>query len=149
MGESVSPSPDMDARRELVGERVTLRRELWAVLDLDPQTDRDLVETVRNLAGRAADLRAAVARRGIGVFCDAAGHYTAQADLVGSPNDEDWRCSHCARTELERQHAAAVALADELEYEATKSWRTAAEANACQHAAARLRTALGVTSDGQ
>ncbi|HEY9414074.1 MAG TPA: hypothetical protein VIQ30_04880 [Pseudonocardia sp.] len=32
----------------------TLRAELWAVLDREPQTDRDLVETVRNLRAELA-----------------------------------------------------------------------------------------------
>jgi len=47
--------------------------------------------------GELEDLHA-YRRATFGVTC-ANGHHTRNVDLLGDPNDEDWRCAHClART---------------------------------------------------
>lgn len=67
---------------------------------LDPDTPparvalavQDLVEQYR----RAEQYR----RDHFGLTCSK-GHHTRNADLVGDPRDEDWRCSHCVRKALD------------------------------------------------
>lgn len=62
--------------------------------DMD-QTADDTPEIV----GELAALRR-YKRENFGLMCRN-GHHTRRADVIGDPNDADWRCSHCVRIDLD------------------------------------------------